>query len=54
MYKYKFRVLMQHDGFKFACIYDAANGNAAGKVAMREWDNMPILEIKRLEYTDNE
>lgn len=58
MYKYKFRVMMRDyvDGvpFNFACIYTAANANAAGKSAMREWDNLQMIEIKRMEYTDNE
>ena len=48
---FKFRVAMQDiingKRFTFACLYNAANGNAAGKLAMREWPNTIILEIKR-------
>lgn len=46
-----FRVAMQDqvDGvpFTFAVKYNAANANAAGQQAMKEWGNLPIVETRR-------
>lgn len=48
----KFRVAMsdQVDGkvFTFALVYDAPNGNVAGKLAMDEWGKH-ITEIRRVD-----
>lgn len=34
--------------FAFAIIYPAANANEAGKLAMVEWDNLPIIETRQV------
>lgn len=48
----KYRVAMTDsvngDKFTFAVVYDAANANAAGKMAMAEWDGLLIVETKRV------
>lgn len=47
-----FRVLLTDsvngDKFNFAVKYEAANANAAGKLAMAEWPGLYIVETKRV------
>lgn len=48
----KYRVVMTDwvngERFTFAVAYDAANANVAGQMAMREWDNLYIVETSRV------
>ena len=48
-----FRVAMKDSingvEFTFAIQYKAANANAAGQLAMKEWGNLPMTEIRRVQ-----
>lgn len=49
----KYRVTMTDsvngETFTFAIVYQAANANVAGKMAINEWDDLPIIDVKRVE-----
>ena len=48
----KYRVAMTDvvngELFTFAIIYPAANANEAGKLAIAEWDNLPIIATQQV------
>jgi hypothetical protein len=48
----KYRVVMTDsvngERFTFAVVYHAANANVAGHMAMSEWDNLTIVETRRV------
>lgn len=46
----KYRVVMKDsvngNSFTFAVYYHTANAKSAGQMAIKEWDNLPIIETQ--------